>query len=111
MPKVFVPQLPQRYDAATRLFIPTVDIKPAERFGDVVVLLPPNANRLHTAPLVTALREGMRDMTEEDHLVALGDPTLIAAAACIAARMHGGLLRVLKWDRRTSDYISTELRV
>jgi hypothetical protein len=83
----------------------------AERFGELIVLLPPNANRLHTAPLLEALKERMADFTAEDWLVAIGDPSLIAAAACLAARKTGGLLRLLKWDRMTSDYLPTEMKL
>ena len=111
MPSVYAPQQPSRYDTATRLWIPTMNMDPAKKFGDLIVMLPPNANRLHTAPLVTALKEQMAKFTEHDYLVAVGDPSIIAAASCIAARKTGGLLRLLKWDRMSSDYIAVELRV
>jgi hypothetical protein len=74
-------------------------------------MLPPNANRLHINPLVTALRDQMKDFTEEDYIIAVGDPSLIAAAACIAARKTGGLLRILKWDRQSNSYIAVEANV
>lgn len=111
MSKVYVPQQPSRFDAATRLWIPTVNLEPARAFGEVVVMLPPNANRLHTAPLVAALKEQMEHYTAEDYIVAVGDPSLIAAAACIAARKTGGALRLLKWDRMASNYLPVELTI
>lgn len=111
MPKVYAPQLPSRYDAATHLWIPTVNLAPAERFGAVVVALPPNANRLHLAPLIVALKERLANYTKEDFIVAVGDPSLIAAAACIASKKTGGLLRILKWDRQTSQYIAVEAQI
>lgn len=111
MPRVYAPQLPSRYDAASKLWIPTMNLSPAERYGELVVLLPPNANRLHTAPLVAALRERMAEFGEDDWLVAVGDPSLIAAAACIASKQAGGVLRLLKWDRLASDYIATVMNV
>lgn len=109
MTRVFVPQVPSRFDATLNAWLPTVNLKPAERYGELVVMLPPHANRLGTAPLVTALRERMVTFGEDDWLVALGDPSLIAAAACIAARRCGGRLRLLKWDRIASQYITTEM--
>lgn len=108
-PRVFAPQVPSKYDSATKLWIPMLNMDAAKKYGELIVLLPPNANRLQTAPLVVALRERMADYGPEDLLVAVGDPTLIAAAAVIAARVTGGKLRLLKWDRMTSDYILTEL--
>lgn len=111
MPKVYAPQLPSRYDAATKLWIPTVNIDSARSFGDVKVMLPPNANRLHISPLVAALKEQMHDFGEEDYVVAIGDPSLIAAASCIAAKKAAGWLRMLKWDRQTSQYIAVEVQI
>lgn len=108
-PRVFAPQVPSRYDSATRLWIPTMNLEPAHRYGEVVVMLPPNANRLHTAPLIAAMREQMADFNDRDCLIAVGDPTLIAAAALIAARKTGGVVRMLKWDRMAGDYLLVEV--
>lgn len=108
-PRVFAPQVPSRYDSATRLWVPTMNLEPAHKYGEVVVILPPNANRLHTAPLIAAMRERMADFCEKDSLVAVGDPTLIAAAALIAARKTGGAVRMLKWDRMAGDYLLVEV--
>jgi len=74
-------------------------------------MLPPNANRLHTAPLVSALKDQMEHYGSEDYLVAVGDPSILAAAACIAARKTGGILRVLKWDRLSTSYIPVEMKI
>lgn len=109
--RVYVPQQPSRFDQATRLWIPTINLDSAKAFGDVTVMLPPNANRLHTAPLIAALKEQMNDLNEHDYIVAVGDPSLIAAAACIASRKTGGLLRMLKWDRMSSTYIPVEIQL
>ena len=111
MAKVYAPQVPSKYDPATRLWVPSINLEPAKEFGDLVVMLPPNANRLHINPLIVALREQMKDYGPDDHIVAVGDPSLIAAAACLAAKKTGGLLRILKWDRLSSSYISVEAQV
>ena len=109
MSKVYAPQIPSRFDAATRLWIPSMNTAPASRYGEVVTLLPPNANRLHAAPLIAAMKEGLKDFTEDDYLICIGDPSIIAAAACIASRKANGHLKLLKWDRLTSDYIAVEM--
>lgn len=109
--RVFAPMLPSRFDTGTRMWLPMMNIDPAKKFGDVVICLPPESNRLTTAPLVAALREKLADFTENDWLVAIGDPSLIAAAAVITARKTNGLLRLLKWDRMASDYLPTEIRL
>lgn len=107
-PRVFAPQLPSRYDTASKLWIPTMNMEPALKFGELVVMLPANANRLHTAPLIGSMREQMKDFCATDALIAIGDPTLIAAAALIAAR-RVAQVRMLKWDRMAGDYILVEV--
>lgn len=111
MAKVYVPQVPSKYDAPTRLWVPSINLDHAKTFGDLVVMLPPNANRLHIHPLIVALREQMADYSPDDWVVAVGDPSLIAAAACIAVKKTHGLLRLLKWDRQSSAYISVEAQL
>lgn len=109
MPKVYAPQVPSKYDTATKLWLPSINLEPAKKFGELVVMLPPNANRLHISPLMTALREQMKEYSPEDYIVAVGDPSLIAAASCLAAKKTNGLLRILKWDRQSSSYIAVEI--
>lgn len=111
MPKVYAPQVPSKYDAATKLWVPSINLEPAKAFGDLVIMLPPNANRLHINPLVVALREQMKEFSTDDYVIAVGDPSLIAAAACIAAKKTSGLLRILKWDRQSSNYLPVEASV
>jgi hypothetical protein len=51
----------------------------------------------------------MSSYGEHDYIVAVGDPSLIAAAACIAARATGGVVRMLKWERMSAQYIPVEI--
>lgn len=111
MAKCYAAQIPSRFDSASRLWVPSINLDPARKFGDLVVCLPPNANRLHADALVAALKERMAEFSSDDYIIAVGDPALIAAAACIAAKATGGLLRVLKWDRMMSAYILSEVTI
>lgn len=111
MNRVFVPHMPSRFDSASALWVPTIDISPARKFGEIISILPPESNRLHIAPLVAALKDRMADFCADDYLVAVGDPTILAAAASIASRQTGGILRMLKWDRRASDYIEVRVMI
>lgn len=111
MNKVYAPQQPSRFDTTLSMWVPTMNMQPARKFGELVILLPPDANRLHTAPLLATLKERMEKFTADDWLICVGDPSLIAAAACIASRKTGGILRLLKWDRMAGDYISAEMKI
>lgn len=108
-PRVFIPSIPSRFDTSTRLWIPTVNIDSAKHHGELVIMLPPNANRIDLKSLVDIMRDKMSDFGEEDWVVALGDPSLFAAAACLATAATGGLLRLLKWDRMERTYVGSEI--
>lgn len=110
-PRVFIPQIPSRFDTQLREWVPSVNIAPARKYGELIVMLPPEANRLHTAPLVASLKESLRDFGEDDYLVAVGDPSIMMAAGAIVARRAGGRLRLLKWDRREGVYLPVEINV
>lgn len=107
MSKVYAPHQPSKYDRTVSEWLPTINLEPATKFGKLEILLPPNANLMHAGPLVTALSERMKDYSRDDYLIAVGDPTLFAAAAVIAYRQTGRL-RMLKWDRMASDYFVVE---
>lgn len=110
-PRVFAPQQPSRYDADLQLWVPIVNLNHARDFGELIIMLPPNLSSMMAAPLVDALKERMATFNNDDYLLAVGDPTLIAAAAGIAFNKTGGRLKVLKWDRQTKDYLEVELRL
>lgn len=110
MNKVFIPQVPSKYNSDARIWLPIVNIKPAEKYGEIVIMLPPEAKNLATAPMIDVIRERLAMSTADDYLVAAGDPSMIAAAAAIMSRRAGGILRLLKWDRDVRDYIVAEIR-
>lgn len=111
MPRVFVPQIPSRFDSGSNLWIPTINIEPARAFGELVVILPPAANRSGIDACADAIKHAMEDYGREDYIVAVGDPTLYAVAACQAAKRADGVLRMLKWDRMQRGYIIEEVEV
>lgn len=111
MSKVYAPQIPSKYDVATKLWIPSINLDPAKLFGEIVPMLPPNANRLHINPLTVALREQMKEFTKDDYIIAVGDPSLIAVSSCLAAAKTKGLLRLLKWDKISSSYELIEVTI
>ena len=108
---VFVPQVPSRLDCSNDTWMPRVDLSAAAKYGKVEVLLPPEAGRLLVVPLYELIRNKLAEFnSDEDWLVALGDPTIFAAAACYVAR-KSGKLRILKWDRNACDYLPVEIAI
>lgn len=107
-PRVFAPQVPSELDHATRIWVPKVNLKPAEQWGTVVTLLPPQAQRLGTDRVHQMLRDKLRDITRDDWIVCIGDPSFIAICSCIQYAFTDRL-RLLKWERQESKYLPIEL--
>jgi hypothetical protein len=110
MSKVYVPMVPSRFDTGLQMWVPTINLDPAKKHGELVIMAPPNANRLNIQPIMEIMHGKMRSFSRDDFLVAVGDPALIAAAVAVAVTKTGGYLRLLKWDRQTSDYVEVELQ-
>lgn len=111
MPKVYAPQIPSRFDAATKLWIPKFELGPAAKFGELVVLLPPDAHRAGIEPCKVAMAERMASYSEDDYVMSIGHPALLGIACALAAKATGGLLRQLSWDKMVKDYLLVESRI
>ena len=111
MNKVYIPQEPTRWDASVGASVPMYDFSRALRYGELVVCLPPNVSFHMTRPIVTALRERLRDFTADDYLIAVGSPVIIAISAHIALQRTGGRLNLLSWDRREGEYLNTVIEM
>jgi len=111
MANVYIPQVPSKYSESMDLRIPTVNLSAAQRYGDIVELLPQDARRVAIGPLVEVLKERLTKYAADDFFVALGDPALIAATAAIIGKKTGGKLRMLKWDKDVKDYFLVEIQV
>lgn len=111
MNKVFIPQEPMRRNRETGQFESTMRFDQAAQFGETVVLLPPGRMMLSPQPAIEKMKSKLRDFNDDDYLIAVGDPTAIAIAAVIAANNNLGRLKMLKWDKEKSLYISVELNI
>lgn len=110
-PRVFIPQVPSRYDSSINRWVPTVNLEPAKAYGELKVLLPPEAGRMNLQELRALLARGLETMTIEDWILTTGDPTIMGITMVIAARRLNGLLRILRWDRQLKTYEPIEVQV
>lgn len=97
--RVFVVNQPTKYDHDQKTFVPSVDLTPAREFGELVYLTPIGAG-FDPAAMLDTLRENLNGFTEDDFLLPIGSPVLIAWAAGIAANLTGGKIKLLEWPRR-----------
>ena len=105
-PRVFVVNQPTGRDLVTGQVVPTMDLSPAEEWGDLVFLMRETENPFR-APTETAVAVAQAleeaDYWEDDYLLLVGSPVLIglvaACAALVCPRMN-----LLQWDRARARY-------
>lgn len=101
--KVYITQIPARLEASR--WIPIVDVSPAKEYGELKVMLPAGINFHAAAPVIQQLRDELRDFRgDEDYLLPIGDPLVMAAAAALIARREPSF-KMLKWDRYSRKYL------
>ena len=86
------------------------NVRSAEKFGDLKVLLPDNKQIvLSSGPLTHKLKKELSTFNDDDYLLLMGDPAIIAVCGAIAAKNNGGRFKVLKWDRNDKRYYDLEI--
>jgi hypothetical protein len=87
--------------------VPKNNITPAAAFGELVELAPPapSMNRIPPFILQKIERALFAFNPEEDFLLPVGDPLLIATATAFLGRRFDSF-RILKWNRKTASYSS-----
>ena len=95
------------------VYIPQVmdyNVRSAEKFGDLKVMLPDNKQMiLSSGPLTFKLQQELKNFNDNDYLLLIGDPAIIAVAGAIAADNNNGRFKVLKWDRNEMKYYDIEI--
>ena len=85
------------------------DLSSAEAYGEVRILVPHGQSLVSSVPVVRQLLDQLRGFTDEDYLLPLGDPAIMAAASGIAAKQANGRFTIQKWDRRAGKYLAVKL--
>ena len=86
------------------------NIRSAEKFGDLKVVLPDNKQIvLSSGPLTFKLKHALKDFNDNDYLLLMGDPAIIAVAGAVVSNVNGGKFKVLKWDRDEKRYYDIEI--
>ena len=86
------------------------NVRSAEKFGDLKVVLPDNKQIvLSSGPLTFKLKHALKDFNDNDYLLLMGDPAIIAVAGAVVSDVNGGKFKVLKWDRDEKRYYDIEI--
>lgn len=84
---------------------PGKNILSAEAYGPLVALLPSMMQIVVSATeAIEILNKKLRTFSDQDYLLAIGDPVAIGLASAIAAHCNGGRVKFLKWDRVETRY-------
>jgi len=109
MGKVYVVQEPKKKDKETGRFVPAVDISPATKFGELTMpLFPSNGVSYYTQNDVHEVRKLLREYTDDDYILAVGDAAAIGLTMALAAEVNLGKVNVLRWDRRRYEYVNLQ---
>lgn len=111
MSRVFIPYEPVRRNAGTgnteRLF----DLTPAAVYGELTFLMEHGNLVLSPAPMVQQLRRALKDFSDDDYILPVGDPVAIGLVTAIAAQVNHGRVNLLRWDRSARNYITITARI
>lgn len=105
MAVVYIVQKQMRYDPAKRGLVPRFNLEPARQYGDLKFLLDSQATPLSPDTTVACLQERLREFSENDYLLLVGNPCLMGWACAMAAEKAGGVLQLLQWHSAEKRYI------
>lgn len=104
-PIVYVVQKQMRFDRNLGELVPRFDLEPAEQFGRFVYLLSPSAAPWKPESVLTDLHKRLKDYTDQDYLLLIGNPCLIGFAVAVAAKHNNGRVNLLQWHGRDRAYL------
>lgn len=108
---VYVVQDHRRYDKETGQYVSVHDLSPAEEYGQLRYLLSPTAAPWAVDSIIRDLWDGLKDFTDQDYLLMVGNPVLCSLAAVVATDITGGCIRFLQWSGKDRRYAAVEAQV
>ncbi len=91
--------------------VKSMDLTPAREYGELEVLLPSSQSLLAPVPTVRILREKLKNFSDADYILPVGDPVLMSTVAMIAGEINNGKVTFLKWDKLIRKYITIQVDV
>ena len=88
------------------------NILSAEKYGELELLLPNNSQIvLSSGPTVRRLNQKLKNFSDDDYLLLMGDPSAIGIACAIASSNNRGRFKCLKWDNREFRYYPVQINL
>lgn len=111
MAKVFVVQEPVYFNKQTKQMERKMELTPASAYGNIEFLLDSNRLPLDTTSIVWRMKKKLKDFSDEDFIVPVGNPTAMGIAIAVAALSNRGRVRVLVWTKETGQYIAVSVNL
>ena len=77
----------------------------AQQYGQLIPLYEEGKQiMLSPGPAIRKAKSIMKDFSDDDYLLLMGDPVAMGIACAIASEMNRGRIQCLKWDRMENRY-------
>jgi len=111
--RVFIPQVPQHWDAAAGRMVTKFDtFDKAEEFGKLVTLLDRNDDVWNPDQTIAKLRRRMEGFDGNDFILPMGSYHFMIWTFMVAAELTPSHIQSLQWHQREQRYrvITTKVR-
>ena len=109
---VYAVQLQMKFDFETKSLVPRFpSVAKASSWGEVVHILPPDSHPFDTELTLGHIHSKLKDFSDDDYLLLIGNPTLIGMASAVAAHYNNGNVRFLQWNSHHSEYYAISAKI
>lgn len=109
--KCYIIQEPLKWDHSKEQMVPVMDFRKVLEYGEPIVCLSPGPVSLSPGPTIDTLRDKLKNFTDDDFIVSVGDPSAIFIAAMIVGDINRGKCNILKWDKQSKRYIKVVIDI
>lgn len=102
---VYVPQNMHHRDRLDGILKPKFDLSPAETWGTLVELVSPTAKPFNANVLIEEMREKLKDFSDADFILPIGNASILAMAVSVAQDMNQGRVRLLQWSGTNQSHV------
>jgi len=105
---VYVVQRQFRYDSEKGSVVPRYDLAPAEKYGELRLILTDRTAVEKSAQIISKMDLLLRNYSDDDYLLLIGHPVLIGWATALAAAHNKGRIKQLVWSGKDRCYNPVE---
>lgn len=106
MATVYLVQMPRKKNHASGEFEDAFNVSPAAVYGEIThPMFPSFGASYYTQNDVHHVRRLLKDYSDDDCILLMGDPAAIGLACSLAAEVNGGRYNILRWDRTQRQYM------